>query len=339
MNKLMKKLLIFSILFLSVFINSVFAAGPRHFHLQVDGKDYSNINDIKYVSDKGLIKGVNNINDHKKLSDINRDLKNVGDTDVLTLMVDFKPNVVINGVVYRQGTSLPNTFDVIKVPEYKFKPIFLEPKDQLNDIKNKLKESATPVNESEVSGTPRFYFGDISKIYDTFYSKQWADVYYQYRKGYLPIRKSVEVYRVNTISAVVSKDMKDNEIVDKIKDSINYPEKEKIQIAKGDIKGLKTAPSEVNIPFSIVDDDNNILYSNNIDIRVLDKLEPEENLVELKASTQSGVQSVLPSKNTKLYGSKFDNGNIIYYFKKGDEINGEVKTDNRYNISSVKVSE
>lgn len=109
MNKLMKKLLIFSILFLSVFINSVFAAGPRHFHLQVDVKDYSNINDIKYVSDKGLIKGVNNINDHKKLSDINRDLKNVGETDRLTLMVDFKPNIVINGVVFRQGTSLPIT--------------------------------------------------------------------------------------------------------------------------------------------------------------------------------------------------------------------------------------
>lgn len=159
--------------------------------MQVDGKDYSNINDIKYVSEKGLIDRVSNINDQKSLSDMNKELKNVGETDRLTLMVDFKPNVVINGVVFRQGTSLPRTFDVVKVPEYKFKPIFLDPNDQLDDIKNKLNESATPVDKSEVSGTPRFYFGDISKVYDTFYSKERADVYYQYRKGYLPIRKSV----------------------------------------------------------------------------------------------------------------------------------------------------
>lgn len=339
MDKSIKKILLLFIIFFSVFINSVFAADSGQFRLQVDGKDYSNTNDIKYVSEKGLIDRVSNINDQKSLSDINKDLKNVGETDRLTLMVDFKPNVVINGVVFRQGTSLPRTFDVVKVPEYKFKPIFLDPNDQLDDIKNKLNESATPVDESEVSGTPRFYFGDISKVYDTFYSRERADVYYQYRKGYLPIRKSVEVYRINTIPAVVSKDMEYNELVDKIKDSINYPERDNIQISKGDLKGIKATTSAVNVPFSIVDEDNNILYSNKVEVRVLDKLEPEENLVELKISTQSGVQSVLPNKDTKLYGSKFDSRNIIYYFKKGDNVGGEVRSDNRYNISSVRVSE
>lgn len=157
MDKSIKKILLLFIIFFSVFINSVFAADSGQFCLQVDGKDYSNTNDIKYVSEKGLIDRVSNINDQKSLSDINKDLKNVGETDRLTLMVDFKPNVVINGVVFRQGTSLPRTFDVVKVPEYKFKPIFLDPNDQLDDIKNKLNESATPVDESEVSGTPRFY--------------------------------------------------------------------------------------------------------------------------------------------------------------------------------------
>lgn len=339
MDKSIKKILMLFIVFCSVVINSVFAAENNNFYLQVDGKDYSDTDDIKYVSEKGLIDSVSNMDNQKSLSDIGEDLKNVGNTGRLTLMVNFKPNVVINGVVFRQGTSLPRVVDVVRVPEYKFKPIFLEPDDQLDDIKNKLYESATPVNKSEVSGTPRFYFSDISAIYDTFYSRERADVYYQYRKKYLPIKKSVEVYRVNTIPAVVSKDMEYNELVDKIKESINYPEKDKIQISKDDIKGLKTATKAVNIPFSIIDEDNNILYSNTIEVRILDKLEPEENLVELKASTQSGVQSVLPNKNTKLYGSKFDNGSIIYYFKKGDDVSGEVRSDNRYNISSIRVSE
>lgn len=340
MNKLMKRILVFSILFLSVFVNSVFAAaGPKQFYLQVDGEKYSDIDDIKYVSEKGLIERVNTISDQKSLSDINKDLKRVGDTDVLNLMVDFKPNVVINGVVYRQGTNMENSFNVIRVPKYTFKPIFLDSSDQPEDIKNKLNESATPVNESEVSGEPRFYFGDISKIYDTFYSSERADVYYQYRKGYLPIRKSVEVYRINTIPAVVSKDMKNIEIENKIKESINYDKKENIKISKEDIKLLDSSANKKFVSFSIVDDEGSNLYNGNIEVRLLDKAEPKENLVEFKVSTQSGIQSVLPKESTKLYGSKFDRSDIIYSFKKGDDVQLEVKSDNRYKLSSVRASE
>lgn len=50
MDKSIKKILLLFIIFFSVFINSVFAAENNNFYLQVDGEDYSDTDDIKYVS-------------------------------------------------------------------------------------------------------------------------------------------------------------------------------------------------------------------------------------------------------------------------------------------------
>lgn len=342
MNKLAKKSILYLVLFISIITSTVFASGGANsFHLQVDKDSESDINDIQYVSEKGLIDGVSTTENGESLYNIKDKLTKVGDHSNIKLDVTFKPNVVINGYVYRDGVTMQQNFSVVRVPTYNFHDIYLDSDDTIADINRKLKEAAYSDDETGKSSNPRFYFDNIGEIYDTFYGSKSTTVKYQYKLGYLPLSKSVKVYRVKTIKATISNSMTEEEIKNRLKSSISYDNysTNTILFNDSDIKSLKNSTSKTSIPFIIKSEEGKELYKGNIDINYIDQTHSENDLVTFTIGMQDGIQSVIPSKDTKLYYSAFDNGNIIYKFKKGSKVTLDFKSDNRYNFDSVLASE
>lgn len=344
MNKLAKKSILYLVLFISIITSTAFASGGTNsFYLQVDKDSTSNISDIQYVSEKGLISRVSTVQNGTNLYNIKNQLKQVGDRDSIKLDVTFKPNVVINDYVYKNVVTMQQSFPVIKVPTYKFHDIYLGPKDTIADINRKLEESAYSDDETDKSSRPRFYFDNIGEIYDTFYGSKTATVKYQYKLGYLPLSKSVKVYRVKTIKATISKDMTEQEIENKLKSSINYANysTNTIEFNSSDIKELKNSTSKTSIPFSIKSKEGDILYKGNVGINYIDKIYPEDSkdLVKFTVSMCNGLQKVDVIGDTKLYDSYFDGNNIIYKFKKGSQVDLKLESDNRYNFTRVLLSE
>lgn len=341
MNNIIKKigivLLLIALLPINVIASNV-DTSEEPFYIQTDGKDHSDVSDVKYVSSDGLIDRVDTISDNKSLDDIGKELKTVGQKTHINLKVTYKPNVVIKGYVYRDGVEMESSVGVIKVPEYNFEPIYLDSQDSIKTINEKLEASAIPMSPSEVKNKPRFYFDDISQVYDTFYGSVDATVKYQYKKAYLPISKRVTVYRINTVPAVITKDMNEESIISKIKESINYSDKDSININKSDIKSINGMKRIV--PFTITKkDSSDVVYQGTVIVEVVDKELTKDESVLYHVHLNSGLQRVDVIGDTKLYGAKFDGWDIIYTFKKGSSVELETRSDARYNLTKVDVYE
>lgn len=317
------------------------------FGIAYDGKNMTNINSLKYLSVRGTVTSVSVARDYPSASEIMKKLNDepVGSYEDITLGFSHRRGTIKDGVVYDKLVTT-ETYPVFRVPELKTRNIYVKPDAQIEEINRALKDMLDSENPDLV-GKYKAYIDDESKVTINYWGSRSVVIKYLYGDNRLPIDKTINIVKVNTIPAVINKDFKPTEkltVEKKLEQAVNIPSETQVEFTNLNDLNLKTSGNKIanfrltKTVKNAENEETETVYEGNLKVIVPEKTIQEDKLVKIKANISSdGVQGVEFPEN-KLQGSYLDGRNAYFQFEKDTDLKYNVTVDNYYKLNNISLT-